>query len=67
MPVRNDFTSEIAAAAAKVTPPITVAAGTAMGAIDPQWFVAIPTVVYVVAQLGYLLWKWHREWKTKRG
>jgi hypothetical protein len=37
-----------------------------LGAIDPQWLVAIPTCIYVIAQLGYLIWKWRRE-AAKRG
>lgn len=23
--------------------------------------------IYVAVQLGYLLWKWRREWKSRRG
>jgi hypothetical protein len=64
--VKHDWSAEVGAAAMKATPPVTVASGIAAGAIDPQWFVIVPTAVYVTAQLAYLLWKWRREWKAKR-
>ena len=62
----NQLAAEIGAAAKAAAPPAAIATGVAMGAIDPQWFVIVPTAVYVVAQLGYLLWKWRREWKASK-
>lgn len=57
---------EIGAAAKAAAPPAAIATGVAIGAIDPQWFVIVPTAIYVVAQLGYLLWKWRREWLASK-
>lgn len=41
--------------AMKATPPLLVAAS------DPQWTVAVATVLYIVLQAAYLIWKWRRE------
>jgi len=38
----------------------------ALGAIDMTFLVGIATFTYVVAQLGYLIWKWRREAKAKQ-
>lgn len=64
--VNQDFAAEIGSATVKAAPPLGITAGIVTGAIDPQWLVAIPTAIYVVAQLAYLVWKWRREAK-KRG
>lgn len=60
----KDLSNEIGAAAAKVSPPLTVAAASASGWGVQEWMYAA-TFVYVVAQLGYLLWKWWREARKK--
>ena len=64
--VSSGIANEVGAAAAKVTPPLTVAMASAGGWGVQEWMYAA-TFVYVVAQLAYLLWKWRREWKSKRG
>jgi hypothetical protein len=64
--VSNDLAADIGAATLKAAPPAGITAGMVLGAIDPQWLVAIPTCIYVIAQLGYLIWKWRRE-AAKRG
>lgn len=64
MPVRHDFSSEIQAAMAKVSPPVLVAGAAVSGWGVQEWMYAA-TFVYVVAQLAYLLWKWRREWKRR--
>ena len=61
----SDFAGEIGAAGAKAAPAIGVAAASATGWGVEQWMYAA-TLVYVVAQLGYLLWKWRREWRGRR-
>lgn len=40
------------------TPPVTV------WALTPNNVVAICTVVYILAQLAYLIWRWRRERKA---
>lgn len=37
-----------------------------MGAFDMTFMVGVATFVYVVAQLGYLLWKWVGEWRARK-
>ncbi len=50
----------------KATPPVTFTALTwAQGMTLPD-AVALATLVYIVLQAGYLLWKWYREWKKAR-
>jgi len=61
--VRQDFANEIGAAAGKAALPLGVAAAGISGWGLQEWVYAV-TFVYVTAQLGYLLWKWHREWKS---
>lgn len=57
---------EIGAAAAKLSPPIAVASASVAGWGPDKWMYAL-TAVYVVLQAAYLLWKWRREAKAKRG
>lgn len=57
--------TEIGASAAKLTPPVTVTLASILGLQLQDW-VYITTVGYLIAQLGYLAWKWHHEWREKR-
>lgn len=61
-----NLANEIGVAGVKAAPPITIAAASATGWGVQEWMYAA-TLVYVVAQLGYLLWKWQREWRGRRG
>ena len=61
----SGLANEIGVASAKIAPAGIVAAASATGWGVQEWMYAA-TLVYVIAQLGYLLWKWHREWKAKR-
>lgn len=64
---RSTIANEVGVAAAKLFLPAGVTIGTVLGAINPQWVIAIPTAMFAVAQLAYLLWRWHREAKAKSG
>jgi hypothetical protein len=46
---QNDIVAEIGAATMKAAPPTGITLGMVVGAIDPQWLVAIPTAIYVIA------------------
>jgi hypothetical protein len=59
--VSNNLAADIGAATVRAVPPTGITLGMLVGAIDPQWLVAIPTAIYVIAQFGYLMWKWRRE------
>ena len=60
--MKADIANEVGAAAAKLTPPLVVAAAGVGGWGIQEWMYAA-TFAYVVLQAGYLLWKWRREWK----
>jgi hypothetical protein len=45
----NNLAADIGAATIKAAPPTGITLGMALGAIDPQWIVAIPTAVFVIA------------------
>lgn len=63
--IGRSLVDEMGAAAAKLSLPTGVTLATAVGALNPQWFIAIPTAAYAVGQLAYLLWKWRREARSK--
>lgn len=63
--MKNELAGEIGAASAKAAPPLAVAGASVSGWGVQEWMYAA-TFVYVVAQLAYLLWKWHREWRGRR-
>jgi len=60
--MRDEIISTAAGAAVKAAPPTAVAGAVAAGA-DLDRLVVILTVVYLAAQLGYLAWRWIREWR----
>jgi hypothetical protein len=53
-------TAEISLHAAQASPPTVVAAGI-VARVDMPSVVVILTAVYLLCQIGYLLWKWRRE------
>lgn len=62
--MRDELGEAVGAAAIKSAPPVAVVGASAAGWGVQEWMYAA-TFVYVVAQLGYLLWKWYREAKKK--
>lgn len=59
--MKDQLAHDIGIAILKVSPPTIVAVATTAGRVDPQWFVIIPTAIYVAVQTAYLLWRWRRE------
>lgn len=59
--MRVSLKNEITAAGVKLAPVGIVASWG-----PSEWMYAL-TAGYVVLQALYLVWKWHREWKAKRG
>jgi hypothetical protein len=45
----NNLAADIGSATIKAAPPTGITLGMVLGAIDPQWIVAIPTAVFVIA------------------
>lgn len=54
----NAMHQEFANEAAKGAPPVAVAATQMAGVIDWQTWVLILTVIYLLLQIGYLIWKY---------
>lgn len=65
--MRDEIANAVTGAVVKAAPPVAVVAGTAAGKIDMTWAVGLATLIYVVAQTAYLLWRWHRDWRRGRG
>lgn len=63
--MKSDFAGEAHAAALKLSVPAVVAGSSVAGWGPSDWMYAL-TAVYVVIQGAYLLWKWHKEWKSKK-
>lgn len=64
--MNQELTNAAGAAVAKSAPPVGVVSLAALGAIDMTFLVGAATFVYVVAQLGYLIWKWRKEARAKQ-
>lgn len=62
--LKHELTEAFTAAALKATPPVTVTAAVVSGA-TLNTVVVLLTAIYLVAQIGYLVWKWRREAKRK--
>lgn len=61
MTTPNDIGHDIASATVRAAPPVAVGAFATIGGLTLQDWVLIATLVYLAAQLLYLLWKWHRD------
>lgn len=57
--------SEIAQESLKAAPPVAVTAWAWMSGLDINQVVGYATLLYIVLQAGYLIWKWVRE--VRRG
>jgi hypothetical protein len=58
--------SDIASEAAKAAPPVTVAGATIAG-MQVNDLILWATLVYVVLQIAFLLYRWHKMHTTKKG
>jgi uncharacterized membrane protein YfcA len=63
--LKSDFAGEAQAAVAKLSVPAVVAGASVAGWGPAEWMYLF-SAVFVVIQTIYLLWKWHREWKSKK-
>lgn len=57
MSTPQDMVRDLSTAAFKSAPPLTVYALTLN-----EWL-AVASIVYILAQLAHLLWRWTREWR----
>ena len=59
------YKSDVAAEAAKATPPITVAGATVAG-VQINDLILWATLIYLVLQIGFLLFRWQRLYFSRR-
>lgn len=62
--MKHELAETATAATLKAAPPVTVAAAVVSG-VTLNTVVVLLTAVYLVVQIGYLVWKWRREAKRK--
>lgn len=58
--------TEIGVEAAKATPPAVVVASNKLLGLDLPTIVALATLLYLVIQIAYLIWKWRNEAGDRR-
>lgn len=63
--MNQEMVNAAGAAAAKSAPPLAVVAASVGGAIDMTFLVGAATLIYLAAQIGYLVWKWRKEARAK--
>jgi hypothetical protein len=59
------YKSDVAAEAAKAAPPITVAGATVAG-VQVNDLILWATLIYLVLQIGFLLFRWQRLYFSRR-
>lgn len=59
----SEFGREAAVQGAAATPPVAVTTAAVMGGLTLQEWMAVATILYIVLQAGFLLWRWHRAWR----
>lgn len=57
--------SDIASEAIKAAPPIAITTAVTVGGLTLNEWVAIATLLYIVLQSGWLVWKWYHAIKDK--
>jgi hypothetical protein len=65
MTLHDEISREIVAGSARVVPLIGIAGASFLG-MDLQSWVLIATLVGGVLQIGYVGWKWLRDWRRER-
>ena len=58
--------SDIASEAIKAAPPIAITTAVTVGGLTLNEWVAIATLLYIVLQSGWLVWKWFHAIKDKK-
>jgi hypothetical protein len=56
----KEMMKDIALEGAKATPPVAVVTTTWAGGWSMNDTVIVLTIVYLLLQIGWLLWRWHR-------
>lgn len=57
---------EILSEVAKSTPPAAVVATATVSGLSLNNVIGIATLIYIVLQAGYLIWKWRRDVRRDR-
>ena len=58
--------SDLASEAIKAAPPIAITTAVTVGGLTLNEWVAIATLLYIVLQSGWLVWKWYHAIKDKK-
>lgn len=59
------YKSDVVSEAAKAAPPVTVAGATVAG-VQVNEMILWATLTYIVLQIGFLLYRWHRMHTSPR-
>ena len=57
--------SDLASEAIKAAPPVAITTAVTVGGLTLNEWVAIATLLYIVLQSGWLVWKWYHAIKDK--
>ena len=58
--------SDLITEAAKATPPVVITTAVTVGGLTLNEWVAVATLLYIVLQSGWLVWKWFHAIKDKK-
>jgi uncharacterized membrane protein len=58
--------SDLASEAIKAAPPVAITTAVTVGGLTLNEWVAIATLLYIVLQSGWLVWKWYHAIKDKK-
>lgn len=58
--------TEIVTEAAKAAPPVAVTATAMAGGLSLNNVIGAATLIYIILQAGYLVWKWRRDIQVER-
>jgi len=58
--------SDVIVEAAKAAPPVVITTAVTAGGLTLNEWVAIATLLYIVLQSGWLVWKWFHAIKDKK-
>ena len=58
--------SDVLVEAAKAAPPVAITTAVTVGGLTLNEWVAVATLLYIVLQSGWLVWKWFHAIKDKK-
>lgn len=58
--------SDVLVEAAKAAPPVVITTAVTVGGLTLNEWVAVATLLYIVLQSGWLVWKWLHAIKDKK-